>query len=58
VLAVLLLLIGVPEAVLSAVYHQPIDAQGALSIICVMAALAILIWRNGRWHKPRHHADQ
>ena len=53
-LAVLLLLIGVPEAVLAAVNRKPIDAQGALSIICVMVGLVILIWRNGRFHtKPK-----
>jgi uncharacterized membrane protein YhaH (DUF805 family) len=57
-LAVLLLLIGVPEAVFAAVYQRPIDAQGALSMICVMVGLVILMWRNGRLHAKRGHDQE
>jgi len=51
-LAVLLLLIGVPRMVLAFIYDRPIEAEGALSLGCVMVALFILLRRN-TWARPR-----
>jgi hypothetical protein len=47
-LAVLLLIIGVPRALLALMEHRPVDAEGATSMICVLLALAILVHRNSR----------
>jgi hypothetical protein len=46
VLAVLLLLISVPRALLAVFYERPIGAEGALSMVCVGLALLILRRRN------------
>lgn len=51
-LAVLLLIIGVPRAILALMYDRPIEAEGVLSLTCVVAALLILIRRN-TWARPR-----
>ena len=45
VLAVLLLLIGVPRAILGVVYDQPLGVEGTLAIACVVFALFIVIRR-------------
>ena len=50
-LAVLLLLIGLPRALLAFIYDKPIEAEGALSLGCVMVALFILLRRN-TWARP------
>jgi hypothetical protein len=52
VLAVLLLIIGVPRAVDAVVRERPIEAEGALSIICVVLGLLILLRRNA-WSRPQ-----
>jgi len=52
VLAALLLIIGAPFAVYALLYERPVDAQGALSMGCVVLALLILIRRN-TWAHPR-----
>jgi hypothetical protein len=46
VLAILLLLISVPRAVLSLLYERPIGGEGSLSMGCVALGLAILLHRN------------
>jgi hypothetical protein len=46
VLAILLILISVPRALLSVLYERPIGAEGALSMICVALGLLILVRRN------------
>lgn len=46
VLALLLLLIGVPRTILAALYDRPIGYEGTLSIICVVLGLLLLIRRN------------
>jgi hypothetical protein len=46
VLAILLLLISVPRALLSVFYERPIGGEGALSMVCVGLALLILLRRN------------
>ena len=51
-LAVLLLLIGLPRALFALLYDRPIEAEGALSLACVLAALLILLWRNTRQRPP------
>lgn len=45
VLAILLLIIGVPRALLAALYDRPLGAEGTLSLLCVALALLILIRR-------------
>jgi hypothetical protein len=51
VLAVLLLIIGIPRAVIAIIHDQPIEAEGVISFACVLLALLILLWRN--WKRPR-----
>jgi len=46
VLAVLLLLVGVPRVVLAALYDRPLGVEGTLSIICVALALLVLLRRR------------
>ncbi len=45
VLAALLLLIGIPRAILAGVYDRPLGVEGTLSLICVVLGLGILIRR-------------
>lgn len=45
-LAILLLLIGVPRAILAALYDRPLGVEGTLSMICVGLALLVLIRRR------------
>ena len=45
-LAVLLLIISVPRAALALFYERPIGAEGALSMVCVLCALLILLYRD------------
>jgi hypothetical protein len=52
VLAVLLLIIGAPRAIDALIHERPIEAEGALSIICVTLGLLILIRRNA-WSRPQ-----
>jgi hypothetical protein len=40
-----LLIIGMPRAVLAALYDRPLGVEGTLSLICVALALLILIRR-------------
>ena len=47
-LAILLLAIGVPRAVLAIVHDRPIEGEGAVSMACVVLGLLILLWRNTR----------
>jgi hypothetical protein len=47
-LAVLLLLIAAPRLVLAILYDRPLGVEGALSILLVVLALAILVWRHRR----------
>jgi hypothetical protein len=54
VLAVLLLIIGVPRTVIAIVHDRPIEAEGAVSMACVLLALLILLWRN--WKRPSARA--
>jgi len=42
-LAVLLLLIGVPRALLAVFYDRPLGAEGTLAIVCVVLALLVVI---------------
>jgi hypothetical protein len=51
-LAVLLLVIGLPRAVLAIVHDRPIGGEGAVSMACVVLALLILLWRN-TWARSR-----
>ena len=53
ILAVLLLLIGVPRAVLAILDDRPIGAEGTLSLLCVALALLILLRRNSRARSTR-----
>ncbi len=52
-LAGLLLIIGLPRAIAALFFDQPIEAQGALSIICVVLGLLIIIRRNA-WSRPQN----
>ncbi len=42
-LAVLLLLIGVPRALLAAFYDRPLGPEGTLAIVCVVLALLVVV---------------
>lgn len=46
VMAVLMLVIGVPRVILAIFFDRPLGVEGTLSIICVLLALAILIRRK------------
>lgn len=46
VLGVLLLVIGVPRAVIAVIEDRPLGTEGTLSIACVALALAILVHRT------------
>lgn len=46
VLAVLLLVIGVPRVVLAVFYDRSVGVEGVLSMIGVALALLILLYRN------------
>lgn len=48
ILAVLLLVIGLPRAILAAFYDRPLGVEGTLSLIAVAAALLLLIGRARR----------
>jgi len=45
VLAVLLLLVALPRCVLALMYEHPLGVEGTLSLLCVVAALAIVVRR-------------
>jgi hypothetical protein len=46
VLAVLLLLVALPRFVLALMYDHPLGVEGTLSLLCVVAALAIVVGRR------------
>lgn len=46
VLAVLLLIIGVPRVILAAFYDRPLGVEGTLSIASVVLALLIILARR------------
>lgn len=46
ILAVLMLIIGVPRAIDALVAERPIGPEGSISLACVILALVILIGRN------------
>jgi hypothetical protein len=48
ILAILLLVIGLPRAILGLAYDRPIGVEGTLSLACVVLALLILAWRHVR----------
>jgi len=48
VLAILMLVIGVPRVILAVLYDQPLGVEGTLSIVCVGLALLILLRRRRR----------
>jgi hypothetical protein len=52
VLAVLLLIIGVPRAVLALASDRPLGTEGTLSLVCVVLALAILAHRSQNRAQP------
>lgn len=53
VLAVLLLIIGVPRVILAALYERPLGVEGTLSITCVVLAFFLLVFtRRTRPRKP------
>lgn len=45
VLVVLLLLIGVPRALLGILYDRPLGVEGSLAVACVVLALLIVLRR-------------
>jgi hypothetical protein len=45
VLAALLLVIGLPRAILAGVYDRPLGVEGTLSLVCVGLGLAVLFRR-------------
>jgi hypothetical protein len=57
ILAGLLLLISVPRAVFALFYDRPVGPEGALSMVCVVLALLILIRRNTRTNRPAHRGE-
>lgn len=46
VLAILLLLIGLPRTILAVLYDRPIGYEGTISLICVVLGLLLLLRRN------------
>jgi hypothetical protein len=53
ILAGLLLLIGVPRAILDLYYDRAVGTEGALSMVCVVLALLLVIRRNRWWPANR-----
>jgi len=55
VLAVLLLIIGVPRVILAALYDRPLGVEGTLSIACVALAFLVIVLarRGGSEKRPR-----
>lgn len=53
VLGVLLLIIGVPRAVIGVTSDRPLGTEGTLSLVCVALALALLVHRSQRRREPR-----
>lgn len=48
VLGVLLLIIGVPRAIIAVTQDRPLGTEGTLSLACVVLALALLVHRSQR----------
>lgn len=46
VLAGLLLVIGVPRAILALLHERPLGVEGTLSLLCVAAALLVVFARR------------
>jgi hypothetical protein len=46
VLAGLLLIIGLPRAILALLYDHPLGVEGTLSLICVAAGLLLIVGRR------------
>jgi len=53
VLAGLLMVIGVPRAILAVIYEHPTGAEGTLSLLCVALGLLVLLRRNARPRRRR-----